>query len=198
MPANQTRQRLLDAAQRLIENGGFATLTTKQIAREAGFAEGTLFKHFARKEDLVLAVLMENAPRFTGTISAKLPGQHSVKRNLEDIGLAALTFFAKLIPLGAMILTDAKLADRQRLTVTASNGGPRQVFELVTGYLAREQQLGRISERVAPVSAALALLGPCFHWAFFQQALGEPLMRMSDEEFVTGLVATLLKGLAPP
>ena len=43
MNSRNTRQQILNAAQRLIEKGGFIRLTTKEIAQEAGCAEGTIF-----------------------------------------------------------------------------------------------------------------------------------------------------------
>src|SRR3982074_3278507 len=78
MNVQNTRQQILNAAQRLIETGGFLRLTTKEIAREAGYAEGTLFKHFARKEDLCLAVVLENSPKFRETLAKEHPGERSV------------------------------------------------------------------------------------------------------------------------
>src|SRR5215471_18933361 len=88
--AQATRQRILDAAQRLIEKSGFIRLTTKEIAREAGVAEGTIFKHFRRKDDLCVAVVLENSPRFQATITRQRAGQGSVQKNLEEIALAAI------------------------------------------------------------------------------------------------------------
>src|SRR5882724_952646 len=64
MRGRNTRQRILDATQRLIEKDGFARLTTNEIAQEADCAEGTIFKHFKSKDNLCLAVVLENAPRF--------------------------------------------------------------------------------------------------------------------------------------
>jgi AcrR family transcriptional regulator len=58
MKNRSTRQKILDAAQHLIENEGSKHLTTKLIARAARCAEGTLFNHFKSKEDLRLAVVL--------------------------------------------------------------------------------------------------------------------------------------------
>jgi AcrR family transcriptional regulator len=106
------RRQILDAAQRLIETAGVMRLTTKEIAREARCTEGTLFKHFKRKEDLCIAVVLENAPRFKETIARKQPGRRTVEKNLEDIALAAVRFSEKLIPLGVTLLADTKLLAR--------------------------------------------------------------------------------------
>ena len=197
MNAKNTRQQILNAAQRLIETQGVIRLTTKEIAREAQCAEGTLFKHFKSKEDLCIAVVLENSPKFKETILRKQPGKATVAKNLEDIALAAIRFSEKLIPLGVTLLADAKLLARHRRGMGEGGGGPRQVFELVAAYIGGEQRLGRVGPKVEPLSVAALLFGPCFHWAFVRQAMGRNLLPIKDQEFVAGLVAALMQGLSP-
>jgi AcrR family transcriptional regulator len=195
--ARNTRQQIIDAAQRLIETEGLVRLTTKEIAREAGCAEGTLFKYFERKEDLCLAVVLENSPKFKETITQKRAGKGSVAKNLEDIALAAIRFSEKLIPLGATLFADANLLKRHQQAIRESQRGPREVFDLLAAYIDGEQRLGRISRQVEPLSVAALLFGPCFYWAFVRQGLGENLWPMKDQEFVSGLVTALTHGLSP-
>jgi AcrR family transcriptional regulator len=51
-----TRERLLQAAQELIEEGGYAAASVAQVAERAGVASGTLYRHFESKEDLFVEV----------------------------------------------------------------------------------------------------------------------------------------------
>ena len=192
-----TRQRILDAAQHLIETGGFVRLTTKEIAREAGCAEGTLFKHFKRKENLCLAVVLENSPKFKDAISRKRAGKGSVRKNLEDIALATIRFSDKLIPMAALLLADADLLIRHRQVLQETGKGPKDAFDLIATYISEEQQLGRINREAGPLAVSALLLGPCFHRAFLRQVLGKHLLPMDDRQFATQLVATLTRGLSP-
>jgi AcrR family transcriptional regulator len=198
MNVRNTRQQILDAAQRLIERGGFTRLTTREIAREAGCAEGTIFKHFKRKDDLCLAVVLENSPRFKNTIAQKRAGKRSVRKNLEDIALAAIRFSDKLIPLASSSFADARLLVRHRKAMQESGRGPKDVFDLIAAYISEEQQLGRINREAVPLIVAALLMGPCFHRAFLRQGMGKNLLPMNDQKFATGLVATLMRGLSPP
>ncbi len=52
----QTHRQLLQAALRLFGRQGYAATTTRQIAREAGTSELTLFRHFGSKENLAVQV----------------------------------------------------------------------------------------------------------------------------------------------
>jgi AcrR family transcriptional regulator len=47
-----TRERLLQAAQELIEERGYAAASVAAIAERAGVAAGTLYRHFESKEEL--------------------------------------------------------------------------------------------------------------------------------------------------
>jgi AcrR family transcriptional regulator len=51
-----TRQRLMEAAQELIEEGGYGAASVAAIADRAGVAAGTLYRHFASKEELFVEV----------------------------------------------------------------------------------------------------------------------------------------------
>jgi len=53
---NQTRTRILQAAQRLFAAKGFEGTTTRDLAQIAGVAEGTLFRHFANKKAIFVEV----------------------------------------------------------------------------------------------------------------------------------------------
>lgn len=51
-----TRERLLHSAQELIEEGGYGAASVIAIAGRTGVAAGTLYRHFASKEDLFVEV----------------------------------------------------------------------------------------------------------------------------------------------
>ncbi|CAN5556726.1 TetR/AcrR family transcriptional regulator [soil metagenome] len=50
----QTRARISEVATRLFLQRGFDAVTVAEVAREAGVSSVTVFKHFPRKEDLLL------------------------------------------------------------------------------------------------------------------------------------------------
>jgi AcrR family transcriptional regulator len=51
------RAQILEAATRVFAEKGFHRATTKDIARAAGIAEGTIYTYFASKTDLLLGIL---------------------------------------------------------------------------------------------------------------------------------------------
>lgn len=56
-PTEARRQQIADAALKVIAQQGLGRFTTQAIAAEVGITDGTLFRHFASKEEIVLAAL---------------------------------------------------------------------------------------------------------------------------------------------
>jgi len=50
-----TRERIVAEARRLFAERGYSGATTAEIARRAGIAEGTIYRHFKSKDDLFVA-----------------------------------------------------------------------------------------------------------------------------------------------
>lgn len=51
------RSQILDAATKVFAEKGFHRASTKEIARTAGIAEGTIYNYFANKSDLVIGIM---------------------------------------------------------------------------------------------------------------------------------------------
>jgi AcrR family transcriptional regulator len=56
---SETRARLIEAGLRVCARDGIAAASSAEIAREAGFAHGTVFARFGTKEELAAAVIEE-------------------------------------------------------------------------------------------------------------------------------------------
>jgi AcrR family transcriptional regulator len=193
-----TRQAIIDATEKVIRDRGLARATTKEIARAAGVAEGTIFKHFEKKDDLLLAVVQERLPDLAAVASPERAGALPLRRSLAEIVGAALVYYGHLIPPTIAFFADAELLGRHRAWIKAENAGPRRLYELVAAYVAAEQRLGRVDRRRDPVSVAALLLGPAYHYALLRHFIGDDPLPRSDADFVAGLVETLVGGLAPP
>jgi AcrR family transcriptional regulator len=79
--ASTTRDRLIQAAVGLVAREGMAAATTAAIAQKAGFAEGTLYRHFESKDDLLIAAYREmKASIFLEAARGVDPGQPAPER----------------------------------------------------------------------------------------------------------------------
>jgi len=91
-----TRQRIVEAAQRLFTTKGFAASTTRDLAEAAGVASGTLFNYFATKEALLACLAAEAAASAQAEFEAGTREGASVEEELFAFVAAGLR---KLRPL---------------------------------------------------------------------------------------------------
>ena len=191
-----TRQQILDAAERAMKEKGLAKVTARDIAHEAGYADGTLYTHFTHKEDIFLAVILENLPQLVASLEENA-GKRTVSANLEDVVFSALTFYEEIIPLTASFFAEPELMVRYREKVREQNGGPQRSYDFLIHYLQEEQGLGRVDEHINPTSVAVLLLGASFQYVFFQLFTGDNPLSVAKQEFVKNLVQTLMQGISP-
>ena len=74
-PADDTRQRILQAAAQVFAEKGYARATTRALAAAAGVNEVTLFRHFGNKQNLFAAVIERfGGPAVTAAMEGQLTG----------------------------------------------------------------------------------------------------------------------------
>jgi AcrR family transcriptional regulator len=87
-----TRERLLRAAAGIVARDGMAAATTAAIAAEAGVAEGTLYRHFGSKDDLLIAAYRQMKQEMfvdaAAEVDTSAPPPERLKRTWKAIYLA--------------------------------------------------------------------------------------------------------------
>jgi AcrR family transcriptional regulator len=190
------RDRILAAAVTVMRERGVTNTTTKEIARVAGVAEGSIYNHFANKTELVAASMTEVAggirdalTRLSGRVGAS-----TVEANLAELAEAEITFFAELLPITGPVLGDHELREWLRRggphadspasrrqdtpgaeepTGQAGQGGvpalgPVLGHVALAGYLEAERGAGRLVADARPAYLAAALIGACQQYAFLR------------------------------
>jgi AcrR family transcriptional regulator len=77
-----TRRRILEAARRLFARDGFEGAATRDLAREAGIAAGTLFNYFPSKEDVALSLAAEALAEARDGYERRRRGEESLEEDL--------------------------------------------------------------------------------------------------------------------
>ena len=193
------REHLIATAQRLIAERGAGRLTVRDIAREAGVADGVLYNHFADKEELLAYALrahVQSAEREAGGPPARA-GADTVEANLRAYLTWAVTLHAAVLPAFAGLLQQPVVLRRlAELPQPVAGDGP--VRAAVVDYLRAEQRLGRVAAHARVDAVAALVVGVC-HDLVLRNLLhpgdaGSPSLPDRD---VDDLVATLLHGIAP-
>ncbi|MFS0723074.1 TetR/AcrR family transcriptional regulator [Paenibacillus sp. 1P07SE] len=74
----ETRRAILEQAARLFEAKGYQQVTTAEIARAAGIAEGTLFNYYRNKGELFVAAVMppSDDPQAADIVLSQMSARH--------------------------------------------------------------------------------------------------------------------------
>ncbi len=140
------RRALIEAAARAFDTGGYAAASCRQIATAAGTDLAVLTSQFRRKDDLALAVVVEQNRRMVATLDRAL---------LRHGPLEALIHGSREIA-DQMLGADPTVRAGVRLTMEL---GPfdeavaeqyRGWIEHVSGLFARAQEAGDVSDRLDP------------------------------------------------
>lgn len=76
----ERRKAIVSAAVRLFSQQGFANTTTREIAANAGVAEGTIYRYFSSKQDILFAFI---EPTALHDFAAHFP----LDNNIDDLSL---------------------------------------------------------------------------------------------------------------
>jgi AcrR family transcriptional regulator len=193
------REQLLDAARDVLREKGIMGATTREIARAAGCADGTLYNHFRTREDLFLALFERTLPQFRQAL-AELPlrvGQRNVRSNLEEVLVSGLGFFREVVPIFAAVLSDPALNAGYRARLGAQGRGPHRAYAWFETYLQAEQRINRIGSAVDPTATAQQLVAIAFFQAFTERFLGTTPTAAADRRWVSAQVGALIASWAP-
>ena len=93
--AEETRERILDAALRLFRERGFDETTMRDIAAQAGVATGAAYYYFRSKEEMVLAFYARTADEARDLIPAQVGRTHDLRKRVRAIIDTKLDQFAE-------------------------------------------------------------------------------------------------------
>src|SRR5262245_48485101 len=190
------RRRIIEAADALIREHGLAGATTREIARAAGCAEGSIYVHFQDKIDLVIAVIVEREPFFEELL--ELPGksgEDTVEANLIPWVEELLQLLRENQPIFYALMGDRTVFRRFKERVRERQTGPIAVFQAAAGYVRAEQELGRIDPGVEPEVVASILVGACRDRTLTRALAG--IESEASSSFAQQLVHTVVFGLTP-
>jgi AcrR family transcriptional regulator len=148
--AQRNRKLLLEAAAEAFAAGGI-DVSAGEIARRAGVAKGTLFRHFPTKSDLVAAVLIDRMAQLRGLIG-EIGGE-------RPAGLAAV---AEIMRRGAELLaSDRSFFDAAM--AHAENDDSLQSEKLaleaaLEGLVAAARAAGEVRDDVRGIDVAMLMM----------------------------------------
>jgi TetR/AcrR family transcriptional regulator len=159
LPAPERRQALVDVATRLFAARGYRSVTTADIAREAGVSEPILYRHFASKRDLYVACLDESQRHLRRKWEQAIAATPDPGDWIIAIGRAMIAFHRRRVgPPALWIQALTEAADDPELAKHVRRY-MREAHDFVADVLRRAQELGGIEPDRDPDAEAWIFVG---------------------------------------
>jgi len=152
----QRRREVLGVALNLFLRKGFQKTTMAEIAKQAEFAVGTLYKLFKDKNALYRALILDAVQRFEQTLTAALKGPGSELEKLDRYIEAKATLFVQNIATARLFAQTSGVAFAPRL---ALERGARAICEKVHRRLETIFRNGIRKKLILDVEPRMLVLG---------------------------------------
>lgn len=171
-----TRDRLVRAALELFTTQGYHASTTPEIASKAGVAEGTIYRHFASKEQLLNEIYRAGVRVFT-TIVRETPVGLPCAERLERIAVGWRDVAVRNAPLVRLVF----VSRLRNLLDPRSRDAAKELREEVEKLIASGKSAGLVRPGAVEVWADIWL-----------QLIGLMLERVANKEWVPDQAAPRL------
>jgi AcrR family transcriptional regulator len=191
---DETQERIIQAATRVISQVGYTNATTRAIAAEAGVNEVTIFRRFGNKQNLLMAVTYRNSarPGLEEALGGQLSGDY--RQDLLALGNGFLAMMNQHRRAILMSMCEAQRSPEVREVIAQS---PLQQRRLLGEYLRRQIQRGVVRELTDPEIVAQAFFGMLFEYSISQMLIGDdPTTEPPPEQVVAQIVDLFVQGTA--
>lgn len=192
MRKNDTKQRILDAALQLISERGYNGATTREIAKEAGVREITLFRHFGTKENLFEELLKRFS--FLPELRSLLPEIRTLPYEpaLVQVGVRFLDTLNKRKKFISIMISEITVyPDKVREVYYRFIEEVIQTLAVFFAELQKQEILRELSSEIA----AKAFLGMFFSYFHTEEIIrGRTISQKDKEKFVYEFVNIFVHG----
>lgn len=158
MDLSKRQIEIIEAATKLIGQGGVQSLTTKSLAAEMDFSEPALYRHFSDKNDILKSVLIYYKERLkiglTDIIQSDLSGREKI-RAMIDFQFKHFTKYPAVI---MVIFAETSFQYDSQLSKIVSEI-MIQKSKMVSNIIESGQKEGSIRPDVAPDQLATMIMG---------------------------------------
>ena len=186
----QLRSSLLEHARTIVARDGPSALTMRMLAAEAGCALGLPYKVFADRNELVVELVHAELDRLAEARHQLIEraGTESVGGNLA--WFAGCILDSPAVALASQIMADPALATAFAAKVHDTAIGPADFEDAFAGYLAAEQQAGRVGADADTGAFGFVLAGAIHNLVVSGPAYPRPSRRQL-EQYLQAVAAQL-------
>ena len=161
--SRETREKIFQAAKRILQKKGYEELSIKNICEEAGVSNGSFYHHFKTKDDL-LSYYIEDQPKIDPDL-LELPGNAAGVR--EGIIQVYMNYVKYCRELGVEFMAEYYDTKNQALNADIRTERPYPIVTVQT-YVEKAIQAGIVSLNVKieefTTDIRMIVIGNVFEW----------------------------------
>jgi AcrR family transcriptional regulator len=193
-------RRIAEAALEAFAERGYNATTTSEIARQAGVAEGTIFRYYPTKKDLLTSVVAPVvahllAPVVRRNLETILTAPHPTPESLMRAILADRLALVRDHPAIMRVLAQ-EIPIHPELRHQFRTAVFDQLFPHALAAIARFQRAGQIAADLAPATVA-RIIGSTFAGYVVTRVFLAPDAAWDDAREIDTMIRVLMRGLAP-
>lgn len=115
MEISDRQLEIIETAGKILSTSGLSGLTTKNLAKEIGFSEAALYRHFASKEDIILALLHFLRLNMDERLETTCIPNRDPKENIIALFESQFSFFAKNSHYVVAVFSDGLMEESDKI-----------------------------------------------------------------------------------
>lgn len=190
--------KILEAAIELIAEKGYAATSTSEIAKRAGVAEGTIFRHYQTKKDLLMAIVHPviaqfMIPTFAGKFVDEVFHHHhtSLQNFLYLLIKNRFSFVKDNVPLIKILIQE--LAFHPELQDALKKTALEKVIPAMQQTFDFYKEKGEL--RDIPNDQIIRMIGPAIIGFLFTRFIIQPDRAWDDEMEIKQTIDYLMHGI---
>lgn len=181
---DRTSRKIIDATMNLVMEKGYASMTTKDIAKRAHVNESTLFRKFTSKKDIVFNAMAENwNPHLNKDDFLPITGNFQI-----DLLHFASVYMQKVTPQFVKISIGLRTPELYPETKDGIMEVPLVFKDILIDYF---DMMGCRESEVL----AIAFLSMVFGFVFFKASFEDQLTVLKQEEYIQKSVNIFIQGI---
>lgn len=189
---DETSQKIIDATMSLVRDKGYVATTTKDIAKQAGVHECTLFRKFNSKKDIVLNGMAQEkwranvAPDIFSDVTWDLQA---------DLELFMHRYMERITPDFVRLSIGLRAPQIYEETAPMIMKVPDAFVSSMTSYLEQMAEMGKIAAGDYK-SLAMTVFSSTFGYTFLRASFHDALSPVEQDEYIKKSAAVFAKGMA--
>lgn len=191
---------ILEAAMKVFSEKGFQGSRTSEIAKEAEVAEGTIFRYYKTKKDLLIGLLIPLIIKFFRPLIIKSAEtiienkkNKPIDELMEDLLLDRLNLIHSNFPLIKTIFMEAAYQPELLKTIQ-KNLGPK-VIPFINNFMEQNIESGNFKDK-EPILMTRTMMSLLLGYIILGNVFPEYFSSENDEEEIKQIVDIFLHGVA--